>query len=76
MTFTSKNSGIYQNQEYVEVDQRVREEKALLHDLERTTPKHPGAIATQQAVLQAATKSRRKVLRRLIELVSPHDESE
>lgn len=53
------------NQEYIEADERVREESAVLYDLEHATPEDHDAIAVQRAVYKAAVESRREVLRRL-----------
>jgi len=65
ISFKSKDSWLYQNQEYVEIDERVREESAVLYDLEHATPEDRDALAKQRAVFKAAIESRREVLRRL-----------
>ena len=54
------------HQGYREVDERVREESAVLYDLERATPIDNDAIAKQRAILKAAMQSRREVLRQLM----------
>jgi hypothetical protein len=56
---------LYQDQRYVEVDERVREEPAVLYDLEHATPVDRDALAKQRDVLTSAIQSRRELLRRL-----------
>lgn len=57
---------ICQTQEFLEAKERVKEERALLFDLERATPEDPDRITKQRAAHRAAIQFRREVLRRLM----------
>jgi hypothetical protein len=70
MLLRSKEPRIFQDPEYVEADERVRETAALLYDLKHTTPEDPDAIAKQRASHRAAIQSRREVLRHTARLCS------
>jgi hypothetical protein len=67
--------GLCPDKGYAEVDQRVREESAVLYDLERKTPIDHDAIAKQRAALKAAMQARRNALRQSTATDSRHGTS-